>query len=224
VRCEVNFIFDPSLVLYLPLHVLDGASFASRDAYGHACTVTGALWGPNGHYFDGDDDYIACGTNSALLPTTSLTIEVWFKITGNTGALKVLASRSYTVVEFRIHTDEHLSFQANRNGGNLYAEGGTALGVNDFYHGVFVFDTVNQTANSEYHGMYLNGELETLSWLGGADTNTALQSTATALDLGHRTGGAFWFEGNIGEVRVYNRALTQLEIQHNYLATKWRYR
>ncbi len=30
--------------------------------------------------------------------------------------------------------------------------------------------------------------------------------------------------GNIDEVRIYSRALTPLEIQHNYLATKWRYR
>ena len=30
--------------------------------------------------------------------------------------------------------------------------------------------------------------------------------------------------GTMGEVRIYNRALTPLEIQHNYLATKWRYK
>jgi hypothetical protein len=33
-----------------------------------------------------------------------------------------------------------------------------------------------------------------------------------------------FFTGVIGEIIAYNRALTPLEIQHNYLATKWRYR
>ena len=32
------------------------------------------------------------------------------------------------------------------------------------------------------------------------------------------------FDGLIGEVRIYKRALTPLEVQHNYLATKGRYR
>ena len=54
----MNFIFDPSLVLYLPLHQRDGSSFMSKDAYGHVCTVTGAVWTPEGRLFDGVDDYI----------------------------------------------------------------------------------------------------------------------------------------------------------------------
>ena len=33
----------------------------------------------------------------------------------------------------------------------------------------------------------------------------------------------YYFKGLIGDVRVYNRALTPLEIQRIYLATKWRY-
>ena len=59
----MDFIFDPSLVLYLPLYQPDGASFASRDAYGHLCTVTGALWTPQGRTFDGADDIIDLGNN-----------------------------------------------------------------------------------------------------------------------------------------------------------------
>ena len=43
----MGFIFDPSLVLYLSLWKLDGDSFMSKDAYGHLCTVTGALYSIN---------------------------------------------------------------------------------------------------------------------------------------------------------------------------------
>jgi hypothetical protein len=31
------------------------------------------------------------------------------------------------------------------------------------------------------------------------------------------------FKGLIGEIMLYNRALSLAEIQHNYLGTKWRY-
>ena len=75
----MNIIFDPSLVLYLPLYGQDGASFMSQDAGGHLCAVTGALWRPDSRYFDGIDDKINCGHSPALNLTSGVTVEVWFK-------------------------------------------------------------------------------------------------------------------------------------------------
>ena len=71
----MDFIFDPSMVLYLPLYELDGASFMSKDAYGHLCTVTGALWTSQGRDFDGIDDSITLPT--AFDSLTDLTLEAW---------------------------------------------------------------------------------------------------------------------------------------------------
>jgi len=45
----------------------------------------------------------------------------------------------------------------------------------------------------------------------------------TDLIIGEARNLARDFDGRIGEVRLYNRALTPLEIENNYLATKWRY-
>ena len=33
----MDYIFDSSVALYLPLCELDGTSFQSKDAYGHMC-------------------------------------------------------------------------------------------------------------------------------------------------------------------------------------------
>ena len=71
----MNFIYDPSLVLYLPFYQLDGASFMSKDKHGYPCTVTGALWRPDGHYFDGTDDKIVVPDAASLDITTGITIE-----------------------------------------------------------------------------------------------------------------------------------------------------
>ena len=71
-------IFDHSLSLSLSLSEMDGNSFISRDTCGHSCSVTGAIWRPDGRYFDGDDDLINCSDNGALNFTTGeFTLEAW---------------------------------------------------------------------------------------------------------------------------------------------------
>ena len=77
----MDFIFDPSLALYLPLYELDGASFMSKDAYGHSCTAIGALWRPNGRWLDGINDYINCGADTSFDISGTMTLEVWMKRT-----------------------------------------------------------------------------------------------------------------------------------------------
>ena len=75
----MDFIFDPSLVLYLPLGQLDGTSFVSQDAYGHLCTVTGTVWGSRGRYFDGADDLV--NANAAINAIQDLSVGIimaWF--------------------------------------------------------------------------------------------------------------------------------------------------
>ena len=78
-----DFIYDPYLALCLPLYMLDGASFMSRDAYGHLCTVTGALWRPNGRYFDGVDDLISIPSHASLDTLATPAYIVWLKGTLN---------------------------------------------------------------------------------------------------------------------------------------------
>lgn len=55
-------------VLYLPLWLKDAPSFMSSDYYGHLVTKSGVpVWTPQGHYFDGTDDELDCGSSGALL-------------------------------------------------------------------------------------------------------------------------------------------------------------
>jgi len=65
-----KFIYDPTLVLYLPLRELDAGKtpgyFTSRDHYGHLVTRRGAIWTPSGCYFNGTDDWLDCGDHASL--------------------------------------------------------------------------------------------------------------------------------------------------------------
>ena len=211
----MNFIFDPSLVLYLPLYKLDGASFASRDAYGHVCIVTGALWRPNGHYFDGTDDKIYTGKN---LYQSTATIEVWFKLDDTTQADRAIAGQLSTAGFWRVYGEGFgfdngtlfLMSEANNDKSELT----TSLADTNWHHAVGIV----RTASGE---LYLDTSLKDS---GDLNSGYNYQFSVGAAVADNPANAARFFNGSVGEVRVYNRALSAPEIQHNYLATKWRYR
>jgi len=204
----VNFVSDPSLVLYLPLYQPDGSSFMSGDAYGHSCAVTGALWRPNGRSFDGTDDLIEIPDHTALRADQSTyTMEIWLKGSGagiynSKDSLGVAGTQGYDLNIF---------------GGKLRI---TIVNISHILSSCTpVSSTVMQhwvvTRNSDnLLGIYLNSQLDNA-------TTSSFSGNTGNKHIGKSRYGQF--NGIIGEFRMYNRALTAGEIQHNYLATKWRY-
>ena len=210
-----NFIYDPSLVLYLPLHMLDGASFMSKDAYGHSCAVTGALWTPQGGSFDGTDDYIGCGNPASLNITDKVTVEAWVNSAGYAGDNRTIAGKHYSSYQLAVLNTGEIIFQLGVGGVDKMARTGAGVAYivdGEWYHLAGVYNKANVL-------LYVNNILFT----GDAATGD-IDTNAYAVEIGRRPGpNDDWWKGLIGEVRIYNRALSSLEIQHNYLASKWRY-
>jgi len=210
-----DFIFDPSLRLYVPLYQLDGASFMSKDAYGHLYTVTGAIWTPQGGDFDGVDDVINCGAPSAFDITDGITLEIWARGQEGVDIYGLFFSKSsayYLGIRILDSTRGYLAVRFYPGG--EFATAAVAMeSVNNWYHIVATYDKSNIV-------IYRNSEIfETSAQTGAIDV------TANNLYIGNlAVGTTYNFDGHIGEVRLYSRALTPLEIQHNYLSTKWRYR
>lgn len=216
----MNFILDPSLVLYLPLYKLDGASFMSRDAYGHLCTVTGALWTPKGHYFDGTDDWITL----PLFSENEGTIIIGFKTGSSVAGTKTLMCQSKGSV-----SNERFNLDIANGVPTIYHNrGNTQNGVS---FGEVVADTRYQlavTSDGAAWVCYLNGIIEELTINFGSNNGSWFGDLVGATH--HRIGCMRYggmdiqdYEGIIADVLYYSRALTPLEIQNNYLATKWRY-
>ena len=206
-----DFIFDPSLVLYLPLHKLDGASIMSRDACGHLCSVTGALWTPRGRSFDGDDDSILLGTDvwsSAEL--ASGTICFWVKPDEKATTANIIDFEDYTALVLQRDGGTQ-RFYSRVDGTWLDS---TVIGTDGvWYHLVFTWDGSDQY-------LYVDGVLKATNATGSPDLDTP----SGAVRIGSNNGGVtgMW-AGLIDEAVIYNRALTPLEIQRNYLASKGRY-
>lgn len=212
---KADFIRDPSLIFDAPLYKLDGASFMSKDAYGHLCTVTGALWTPRARDFDGVDDLIRIPAASILRPT-QITVEVWVYInslhptnwSGLIGLESAYPDSGYTLIA---RESEGISIGVSVEGVWTPLDFGSAVApLKQWLHAV-----------STFNGSSLENFVNAASVATLAAPGNITYAANRDLVVGRYSVTS---DGAIGEVRVYNRALTPLEIQHNYLATKWRYR
>ena len=224
-----EFGLDPNLVLYVPLWKRDGSTFMSEDRYGHLATVTGALWRPDGRWFDGVDDRVSIADHSALnFGTSSFSIEFWYQrqaaFSGNT--YPSLFGKKLT--HFEIAGGGWLITRANDTALHLLIRGNSALGygailfpLDTWQHSVWVVSRVDDQITVT---CYTNGEqysTPTTETDAGSVDNT--RPLAIYRCDPNYSASQLTTAGILGEVRLYNRVLSLAEIQHNYQITKWRY-
>ena len=210
-----EYICSTGLVLHLPFYDIDGGAFKTKDSYGHQATVNGALWRPDGRYFDGVDDKINLPDVSPLSPTSQITLEAWFNPARTTGANRVISKFPNDYQGWSMYHGTAIGFQ-------LYT--GVSLGSTSSAANTITQDTWHHvvcTYDGFWMTVFINANLSgTPQVRTGLIVYTALQP---AIGADNGAGAGQFFKGTISEVRIYNRALTPLEIQQNYLATKWRY-
>ena len=216
----MNLLLDPSLVLYLPLYELDGSPIMSREAYGRPGTVTGAIWTPRGESFDGIDDRVTVADASAgALYPAEFTWEFWAN-PADFSAIRALLG-SVNASPYR-PWECHLSLTTGRIFFALRQsdDGQPSLTVTDITPAADTWNHIVVTGDGTTLKGYLNGQqsIDTASYDG------TLSSVSRQPNMLGVTRGARWMLGTVGEVRLYNRALTLSEIQNNRLVTKWRYR
>ena len=220
-----EFGLDPSLVLYLPLWKKDGSSFMSDDAYGHLATVTGATWGSQGRTFDGVDDLIEANTvTTGGLFGGAHTHIAWAKLTAwannrnifNAG--KTSATNWFSGIDFL--AADKLFYARTRTELGTANNVGSLLSYNN--DSAFHFFAMTVDADGKITDFSIDGVSQ-----GSATTNTHDLSSIDKYYVGQlpwTSANINVWKGNIGEVRIYNRALTPFEIWNIYLATKWRYK
>lgn len=175
-----------------------------------------------GATLDGVNDYIACGTGASLDITGNLTFMAWFKtnveltayaIGGKWGWSSPDNKRSYYL---QVGSDGKPDFFVSSDG----TEGGSAT-----------VEATTVCGNVTWHhvaGVYDGAEIRIYVNAGAAEGNTSfsagIYSDATRpFELGvQNTGGATrysFFGGVLDDIRVYNAALSQSQIQTVYDAT-----
>lgn len=157
--------------------------------------------------FDGDDDYVDCGTASSLNITTQLSIEVWVKRQGigaGTGTMDGIVTKGGYNKGYQINfneTNEKVYFYLYTSTGYT-AIIGNVIPLNEFQHIVATYD-------GSFMKLYQNG------------VETASISKAGAIvnfSKNFYIGKSSWdcFNGIIDKVRVYNGVLSEQKIGEHY--------
>lgn len=148
--------------------------------------------------FDGSDDQI----NISGIPINQFTISFWIKYNPLSSVYNAVMSKETTGISgFRIAMNgntKKISFWTTESGGNLASISTSALNSNEWYHIAVSYD-------GSKGKIYLNGtkkEEKTGNYIPSADK----------LYVGRINGYTRW-NGNIDELRFYNRVLTDEEIR-----------
>ncbi len=199
----------------------EGSGTSAADASGSGLTgalTNGAGWGTGRNagavLLDGVNDFVELGNPALLQLTGSMTASAWV----NSAAFPrddaaIVSKRTSSEVGYQLDTTvdrgpRTIGFKlTNSSGGDMFRYGATVLQANTWYHVTGVYNA----ATSELH-VYLNGQLDDGTLLG---TVTATQRNSSAnVNIGRRPGSnRFNHNGRIDDARIYNRALTQTQIQ-----------
>ncbi len=156
--------------------------------------------------FDGVNDYVNCGSSLSTYFSgkTAITEEAWIYPTSNTGAYKIIAG-NYNTTSNGIG-NFFLRQQANDmiffiNGTQLSAI--NTLTLNTWQH-------IAGTWDGSTIKLYVNGALKA-----SVGYTATMNTTANDVYIGYNNFTNEAFQGNIDELRIWNRALCQGEIQNN---------
>lgn len=205
-----------------------GTTWTDRSGNGNHGTLTN---GPtfdssNGGslFFDGTNDYVDCGNPaSSFTIGNEHTIIVWLKRDnsgGSTynGTFQITEEGSpYEAWELYIRkSDGAIGRYASGNGGWNFS---TNYAPNNEWCMVAISGLKD---TSGYFASSLNGSNWNTFFTGNTTTNLNIAST-TSSNIGRWTGNAHRLKGKIANVQLYNKILTNVEIQQNYNAAKGRF-
>ena len=207
---------DPYCKFYLPLWKLDGDSFMSKDAYGHLCTNYGSIWTPQGRSFDGVDDYVDCGNKPSLDITDAITVEAWVRPSSDPDAYSHLVAKGHTEaynLQWEASTANNPILFLIKPVGESYVTTDMvgSLSINIWAQLVGTYDSATGLLK-----LHQDGKLLTTKSIGAGKK---IDTTTTSLKIAD-DGSPGGFPGLIGEVRIYNHALTPQEILDHYIIGK----
>lgn len=175
--------------------------------------------------FDGVNDYVE-GTSSIQVQPSSITIESWIKPTGNGSHADLFGNTIFTAMggAYLLESGAILAYSYSAQRITLSTD------VNTYNHAVNVDlnDGIHHVAatydpDRGSSKIYIDGQLV------GTKSNTDPINYGSASNNSYQVGRWGYpsygrhFEGNIYEVQVYDRALTDDEIAYNFEARRGRY-
>jgi hypothetical protein len=234
-----NIVRDSSLVL--DLDASDRNSYISgsltwKDVSGNANNGT-LTNGPTFNstnsgtiVFDGSNDYVSSSlVSTQILSNNQFTANYWLQITGSARGDFFNIKNFNTLVDdigFYIESTNKLTAYFKVQGtvsNNGVGGGGTSISNTTLSRNTIYNITCMKDASQKIV-MYINGVLDNNTYSSATNTaNVASSSLWIGSNRSGTTTPSFPFIGNIYNVQIYNRALSQSEVTQNYNALKSRF-
>jgi len=153
--------------------------------------------------FDGSDDYVDCGTVSALNSASTFSVSAWYKKSSAGAGGLIVGGKPYPSREFYI---EHYSDNNIYVGYDSSFASVSSTSDTNWHHVVYVRD-------SGTHKLYLDGSDMSL---GGTPSSTTGASAGQNFSIGNLRYYSGYFGGVIDEVAVFSSALSASNVTAIY--------
>ena len=194
----------------------EGETVEDITGNGHDGTIEGAEWTVRGKYgsalkFDGENDCVAVPESSELDFSEEFTIESWVKPEGELHHDPILFKEgegfpSYALGVGIPHSGKAEGVIGQEGEGHESVYSGESLEAKVWSHLALTYDGAKLR-------LYVNGELVAIEAVENADSGSP-----GPLTIGCDALYGNYFQGRIDELRIYNRALSEIEIRQTAAA------
>jgi hypothetical protein len=175
--------------------------------------------------FNGSTSQVSIADSASLEPGTGdWSIEVWVRFTAIAGRTRTYVSKTNNGggsadwgYGLRANSVTSTTYLEVGNGTTSITSPSTAITTDTWYHIVGVWTNVASNSIALYkNGVFVGSNSHSFS---------SIKNTTTPLYLGNYNGNEFaqQFQGDMGIVRIYSKALSTIEVLNNYDANKATY-
>jgi hypothetical protein len=220
--------YGPSIVtsgLVLALDAADrnsypgsGTTWTDLSGLGNNGTLVNGVGYNSGNLgslvFDGTNDFVNCGNSTTLNMSTETTLIHWLKFTGSTWSPFIGKLTNATTNNYRVWLGNDRGFDVEM--------------TNDSFKPLFTVTSGELPTNSWCClGMRFKSDGTLSGFFNGVKKNTVAKNIGATNNgdfiIGTDSGGTAFGGGSISCIQLYNRALSDAEIQQNFNALRGRY-
>lgn len=168
-------------------------------------------------YFYGSNDYGVINDITELNNTAAFTIEGWAKHDLNTANSRLVHKYSDGSNDISVAPYAGDFYVEIGNGSNSYAywnDYATDIASDTWFHWAAVYDGT-QASNSDKLKLYINGVAKTLTFSGTIPSTTSASLSGSSIYVMSDQVPADFFKGNIDDLRFWDHARTQTQINDN---------
>lgn len=173
--------------------------------------------------FDGTDDYVEIPSSASLSPSAEVSVEAWVNMYSCSGSDGTVVAKTNGIMD----SSNSVRYALWYEGDGVCDAGDLSFCINDAEYDddncVSIDDGMNpENVWTHYLGTYNGSKLRI--YRDGVLLGSKSLTSAIANGSGHNvrigsngvSGGGQAISGNIDEVRIYDRALSELEVQEHY--------